>query len=161
MTRREYQKVLEERGLGLGALQIEPFEMDDLLFDGRTWLKCLFTCESEGIRPADRADLELRQRMLREFSWGAFIRAKDAGEAAAIASELEKRAMEDGYYFAFAIGECAAACGEGPMPICQRPAFYGMGIDLIATARRLQMPISLQHTIPGTPDDGYATIFVE
>lgn len=161
-----------EKALDLGAVHAVPFQLQDIAFDSRTLLKCMFGCADWGkghtcpSRPGS-LEPEAYERILRKYRWGVVIHGHDKHTTQRVSYELERQAFFDGYYFAFSMSDCGlceSCAGQGGMP-CRfpkkaRPAFHSVGIDVFATVRGLGLPI---HTLreEGEAQDWYAAVFVE
>lgn len=158
--------------LEMGAADAVPFTPDDIAFEPRTILKCMFGCEDWGrgptcpSRPGSPMPWEY-EPMLRRYSWGVIVHSPDKKVAQEVSYALEERAFHDGYYLAFSMSDCAccADCvGLAGRPCANpkkaRPAFHSVGIDVFATARRFGLPIeTLEHE--DQPANWYAAVWVE
>jgi predicted metal-binding protein len=141
------------RALELGAVDAVPFAIDDIAFDHRTILKCMYGCSDWGkgptcpSRPGSPMPWEY-EPVLRRYAWGVIIHAHDKKLSYEVSYAIEREAFLDGYYFAFSLSDCAgcAECvGLAGQPCANpkkaRPAFHSVGIDVFATARRFGLPI--------------------
>jgi predicted metal-binding protein len=158
--------------LSLGALNARIFTRDDIVFDPRTLIKCMFGCADWGkglTCPSRAGSLGLKEwrETLNRYDWGVIVHGDDPKLNQNISYELERQAFFAGYYFAFSMsdcklcGTCAGNDGERcRFPKIARPAFHSVGIDIFATARRFGLPIeTLEHE--GDPQNWYAAVFIE
>ena len=158
--------------LDMGALHAQVFTLDDIVFDPRTLIKCMYGCDDWGkghTCPSRAGNLSLNKwrETLSRYRWGLIIHSAEAKLNQDIAYELERQAFFSGYYFAFSMSDCKLCpncAGHSDMP-CRypkkaRPAFHSVGIDIFATARRFELPIrTLEHE--GEEQNWYAAVFVE
>lgn len=164
-----------ELALELGAVDAVPFGIDDIRFDSRTLLKCMFGCADWGrnhtcpSRPAN-ASLEQYREMLSRYSWGVIVHCHDKESSQKISFELERRAFADGYYFALSLSDCAncpAGCAAEQGQPCRfvkkaRPAFHSVGIDVFATVHGLGLPLyTLNDPERKQQQNWYSAVFVE
>jgi predicted metal-binding protein len=166
------QKKFCELALSLGALHAQVFTLDDIVFDPRTLIKCMFGCKDWGkghTCPSRPGSLSLAQwrETLERYRWGLIIHCNDAKLNQDISYELERQAYFAGYYFAFSMSDCklCATCAGYSNELCRfpkkaRPAFHSAGIDIFATAHRFNLPIeTLEHG--DEQENWYAAVFVE
>ncbi len=167
-----YGDLLTKQALELGAVNAVLFTPDDLVFDRRTLLKCMYGCGDWGKGPTcpsrpNNVSLDEYEKMLRLYHWGVIIHAHDKHTTQQASLKLEQRAFADGYYFAFSMSDCGL-CKECvglkghpcANPKLARPAFHSVGIDVFATARKFHLPI---HTLTEERQEQnwYAAVFVE
>ena len=158
--------------LSMGALNARVFSLDDIVFDQRTIIKCMYGCDDWGkghTCPSREGSLSIAQwrEALDRYHWGILIHGDKARLNQDISYELERRAFFDGYYFAFSMSDCklCATCAGHSGEPCRnikkaRPAFHSVGIDIFATVRRFSLPIeTLEYE--GEPQNWYAAVFVE
>ncbi len=173
MRRTEYLDILIHEGLKLGAKDVVGFEIDDIVFDQRTLLKCMFGCEDWGkghtcpSRPGSPS-LDRYQRIFKEYEWGVIIHAEDKKISQLVSLALERRAFADDYYFAFSLSDCAlcSRCAGKSGEPCNhvrdaRPAFQSVGIDVFATVRRFNLPIHTLTDPEGEIQNWYSAVFIE
>jgi len=166
------QEKFRQLALELGAVHAQVFTPDDLVFDPRTLIKCMYGCGDWGkghTCPSRAGNLPLSQwrQTLRRYRWGLIIHGHEARLNQAIAYELERQAFFAGYYFAFSMSDCklCAECAGRIEEQCRfpdkaRPAFHSVGIDIFATALRFHLPIeTLEHE--GEEQNWYAAVFIE
>ncbi len=159
-------------GLSLGAENVVPLAIDDIVFDPRTILKCMYGCGDWGknhtcpSRPKALLPWQY-ERILLRYSWGLIVHSSDKKVAQKASFEIERQAFLDGYYFAFSLSDCAlcaeCTCRRGlecANPKMARPAFHSVGIDVFATVKRLNLPIQTLQT-ESQPQNWYAAVFIE
>ena len=126
---------------------------DDIVFDGRTLLKCMFGCADWGkgpTCPSREGFLKPSEfePLLRKYKAVLIIHAHDKKKAQEASFAVERAAFLGGDALAFSMSdcalcaECAGICGEA----CRnahmaRPAFHSVGIDVFSTARNLGLPL--------------------
>ena len=161
-----------ELGLGLGADDVVAFGIDDIVFDPRTLLKCMFGCGDWGkghtcpSRPGALTPWEY-ERIFGRYSWGVIVHSTDKKVAQEVSFAIEREAFLKGYYFAFSLSDCALckeckgseglACAN---PKKARPAFHSVGIDVFKTAHAFGLPLETL----ASEDEGqnwYSAVFVE
>ncbi|MCL1975465.1 MAG: DUF2284 domain-containing protein [Firmicutes bacterium] len=161
-----------QAALKMGALHAQVFTIDELVFDPRTLIKCMFGCNDWGkghTCPSRAGNISLKewQETLSFYRWGLIIHSNQAKLNQDIAYELERQAFFAGYYFAFSMSDCklCADCAGNSGEPCRfpkkaRPAFHSVGIDIFATARHFNLPIeTLEHE--EEQQNWYAALFVE
>jgi predicted metal-binding protein len=166
------QKKLVDMAYTLGAAHARIFTLDDIVFDPRTLIKCMYGCDDWGkghTCPSRPGSLSLAQwrETLGRYRWGLMIHSALPKLNQDIAYEIERQAFFAGYYFAFSMSDCklCAACAGHSGEPCRfpqkaRPAFHSVGIDIFATARRFGLPLeTLEHE--GEAQNWYAAVFVE
>jgi len=161
-----------ELARSMGALHAQVVRTEQLVFDPRTILKCMFGCDDWGrnhtcpSRPYNLSIFEY-ETVLRRYAYGVLIHSNDKKTNQEISYEIERRAYLDGYHFAFSLADCAwcATCSaiEGKPcvhPKKARPAFHSVGIDVFTTVKQLGLPIA-----PLASEDEaqnwYAFVFIE
>lgn len=168
----EYREQMVEKAIKMGAVHAVPFQLQDIVFDPRTLLKCMFGCGDWGkghtcpSRPGSPTP-DAYEQMFRRYQWGLIIHGHDKHTTQRISYELERQAFFDGYYFAFSMSDCGlcqTCAGHDGLP-CRfpkkaRPAFHSVGIDVFATVRGMGLPIRTLRE-EGETQDWYAALFVE
>jgi predicted metal-binding protein len=158
--------------LELGAADAVPFTPDDIVFESRTILKCMFGCGDWGKGPTcpSRSGSLMPweyEPILRRYTSGIIVHSPDKKTAQDVSFEIEQRAFVDGYYLAFSMSDCASCTdcvGLAGKPCANpkkaRPAFHSVGIDVFATARGFGLPIE---TLPSAdaPQNWYAAVWIE
>ena len=141
------------RALALGADHAVHFTLDEIVFDSRTILKCMYGCADWGkghtcpSRPGSLKPWEYR-KVFQEYAWGVIIHSTKKKTAQEVSFAIEREAFLDGYYFAFSLSDCALCTecsGFKGQPCVQpkkaRPAFHSVGIDVFRTVRQFGLPI--------------------
>lgn len=161
-----------KKALDMGADHAVKFTTEDIVFDSRTLLKCMYGCKDWGCgltcpsRPGSPKPWEY-ERMLSKYSWGVIIHSKDKKISQDVSFAIESEAFTDGYYFAFSMsdcaicGECAGFKGRGCVnPKKARPAFHSVGIDVFKTVRKFGLPL---YTLKDADDEQnwYSAVFIE
>ncbi len=155
-----------------GAADCVEFTLDEVCFDSRTLLKCMFGCSDWGRNHtcpsrAGNASLAEYREMLSRYRGGVIIHTHDKALSQRISFEIERRAFIDGYYFAFSMSDCSicrecAAVADTPCrdPKRARPALHSVGIDVFKTVRALGMNIS---TLSSADDEQnwYSAVFID
>lgn len=159
--------------LSLGAPDCVPFTIDQIVFDPRTLLKCMYGCADWGknhtcpSRPGNPSMAELRD-MFSRYRYGVIVHAHDKKLSQEISFQIESEAFHDGYYFAFSLSDCAL-CPECAAVSCQdcrfvrkaRPAFHSVGIDVFKTVRGLGLPIDTLSDPDTQEQNWYSAVFIE
>ena len=156
----------------LGANNAVKFNIEDIAFDPRVVLKCIFGCGDFGkghTCPYQRSPLTMKEyhEIFGHYSWGVIIGCKDKKTSQHISYEVERQAFLDGYYFAFSLSDCGL-CNECSCAInkpCRipekaRPAFHAVGIDVFKTVSRFDLPLSVAQTREDELN-WYSAVFVE
>lgn len=158
--------------LKLGASDAVTFKIEDIEFDPRTLLKCMFGCNDWGkgnTCPSRKGSLSPweYETIFKKYSWGVIIHSTDKKISQDVSFEIERQAFMDGYYFSFSLSDCAicsecAGCkgNECVMPRKARPAFHSVGIDVFKTVRKFNLPI---YTLKekGEVQNWYSAVFIE
>ena len=164
----EYKEVAFE----LGALHAAEFNLNDIVFDPRTVLKCVFGCADYGklhTCPNQRSHLSMKEyeEIFRRYKGGVVVGTNDKKKSQDISYELERKCFLDGYYFAFSLSDCAicSECALGSKKECRsphmaRPAFHSVGIDVFKTVRNLGMPIEVLRDRNETIN-WYSAVFID
>lgn len=131
------------------AIVISP---DDIVFDRRAILKCLWGCEDQSepnrIKCGSRSlGYEEAKAIIHEYRRIIFIHHHNNVKLSNIARKIEQTAFLDGYYFACAM-HCCHLCRDCRIdsgkpchqPLKIRPCDQSFGIDVYKTARNLNLP---------------------
>lgn len=158
--------------LELGAADAVPFAPDDIVFEPRTILKCMYGCADWGkgptcpSRPGSLMPWEY-EPLLRRYTWGVIVHSPDKKTAQEASYALEQQAFLDGYYLALSMSDCACCpecVGLKDKPCANpkkaRPAFHSVGIDVFATAHGFGLPIETLAS-DDEPQNWYAAVWVE
>ncbi len=163
---------LMNRAMELGADNAVIFDLEDIVFDTRTILKCMYGCSDWGkghtcpSRPGSPSVFEY-QEIFKKYSWGIIIHSTDKKIAQNVSFELEREAFLGGYYMAFSLSDCACCkecLGRIDKPCANpkkaRPAFHSVGIDVFATVRKFDLPI---HALKERDETAnwYSAVFIE
>lgn len=128
--------------------------VDEIVFDGRTILKCMFGCSdwNKGCTCPSRERFPWPwefEKLLRRYKTVIIIHSHDKHIAQDISFTLEREAFFDGDALAFSMSDCslceqcAGLVGEECRNITKaRPAFHSVGIDVFATVKKLGLPLS-------------------
>ena len=169
----DFQKYAD-RALELGAKDAVVFSIDQICFDPRTLLKCMYGCDDWGknhtcpSRPGNPTMAEYKE-MLCRYQWGVIIGGHNKHITQKVSYELERKAFVDGYYFAFSMSDCGlckecagqSGCKECRHPEKARPAFHSVGIDVFKTVRQLGMEIETLPDRDYQPQNWYSCVWVE
>lgn len=169
----EYAAELVSKAVELGAVSAKAFVLDDIVFDSRTLLKCMFGCSDWGkgltcpSRPGSPTMAEYKE-MLSRYKWGIVIHGHDKATTQRVSLALEGEAFRKGYYFAFAMNDCALCkkCAGYDGDECRnikkaRPAFHSVGIDVFKTVRGLGFTINTLSDPETEEQNWYAALWVE
>ena len=136
-----------------GAANVVSVTPGDIVFDGRTLLKCMFGCGDWGkgctcpsrfgmLKPWEMEPL------LRQYKTVLIIHSPDKRTAQKASFAVERAAFLDGDALAFSMsdcalcGSCAGMAGQPCRHVRQaRPAFHSVGIDVFATVKKLGLPL--------------------
>jgi len=144
---------------------------EDIAFDGRTLLKCMFGCGDWGKGPTcPSRDGALKpwemEPLLRKYKAVLIVHTHDKKAAQAASFAVERAAFLAGDALAFSMSDCAlcAECAGHNGEECRnirmaRPSFHSVGIDVFATAKRLGLPL---HTLANESEEQnwYAAIWL-
>lgn len=160
-----------KRALDMGADHAVAFRIDDIVFDPRTLIKCMFGCKDWGkgntcpSRPGLLTPWQYED-IFRRYSWGVIIHSKSKKISQEVSFEIESEAFTDGFYFAFSLSDCAL-CNECrgfkgcdcANPRKARPAFHSVGIDVFKTVSKFGLPL---HTLkdPEEEQNWYSAVFI-
>lgn len=158
--------------LEMGADHAVKFLPDDIAYDPRTLLKCMYGCADWGkgntcpSRPGSLKPWEYEQ-LFRRYSWGIIIHSTDKKISQDASFTVESKAFTDGYYFAFSLSDCALCKECAGFKGCDcvnprkaRPAFHSVGIDVFKTVRKFGLPLC---TLKEATDqqNWYSAVFIE
>ncbi|MBL7134154.1 MAG: DUF2284 domain-containing protein [Phycisphaerae bacterium] len=161
-----------ELALSAGADDAVAFDIDDIVFDSRTILKCMFGCADWGrghtcpSRPKSLMPWEY-EKVLKRYAWGIIIHSTDKAVSQGASFAVEREAYLKGYYFAFSLSDCAICktCASEHGEPClapkkARPAFHSVGIDVFKTVHKFDLPLE-----PLRDEDDeqnwYSAVFIE
>jgi predicted metal-binding protein len=161
-----------KEALDLGAENAVRFSIEDIVFDSRVILKCMFGCGDYGklhTCPYQRSPLNMNEyrEVFNNYKWGIIIGAKDKHTSQEVSYEIEKMCFFDGFYFAFSLSDCGICkeCAKGVSENCRnpqkaRPAFHSIGIDIFRTVRNFGFPIEVLKT-QDDRQNWYSAVFIE
>lgn len=141
-----------QKAYKLGAVSAKLININELILDSRTFLKCNFGCKSYGNQkcPSNTLKPWEAEKIIKKYKDVIVIHTHDKYLLSKIGLEIEKEAFLDGYYFAFALcacnlcEECLVKNGKlCPTPEKIRPSEHLLGIDVYATVRKLGLPINV------------------
>lgn len=161
-----------KRALELGADHAVAFRIEDIVFDPRTILKCMYGCNDWGkghtcpSRPGSLKPWEY-QKVFEQYRWGIIIHSTDKKISQDVSFEIEREAFFHDYYLAFSLSDCALCkecCGMKGVECAHkqkaRPAFHSVGIDVFKTVRKFGLPIvTLKEK--GEEQNWYSAVFIE
>lgn len=161
-----------EKALEWGAAHAVVFEKQDIVYDSRTILKCMFGCDDWGkghtcpSRAGSLKPWEYR-KVFEEYQWGLILHSSQKPVAQQVSFAVEREAFIAGYYLAFSLSDCAL-CNqclgrqgkECAHPKKARPAFHSVGIDVFKTVRRFGLPLATLSQ-PEQEQNWYAAVFME
>ena len=142
-----------EMARSLGADNVVEVTPKDIVFDGRTILKCMFGCNDWGkgcTCPSRPGFLSLKEmkKLLKKYKTVLIIHSRDKKVAQNASLAVENEAYLDGDVMVFSMSDCAI-CGEcagrSDQP-CRnmmkaRPSFHSVGIDVFSTVKKLGLPL--------------------
>lgn len=165
-------QVFLDKASQMGASDAVLFEINDIVFDSRTLLKCMFGCSDWGknhtcpSKPRFPLPWDF-EKILKQYSWGIIIHTHDKQLSQKISYELERRAFLKGYYLAFSLSDCSScetcSCVDDKdcrFPKTARPAFHSVGIDVFKTVRRLGLPLDVLQDSQ-QEQNWYSAVFIE
>ncbi len=145
---------------------------NDIFFDRRAILKCLWGCEDHfepnRIKCGSRGlSFEAAQETILQYQKILLIHQYDSVRLSNIARKIERTAFLDGYYFACAM-HCCHLCkncriDSGKpchMPLKIRPCDQSFGVDVYKTAHGLGLPCKPLQSKEETPNR-YAFVLIE
>jgi predicted metal-binding protein len=145
---------ISTRAIALGADDAIIFSIDQIVFDPRTLLKCMYGCEDWGkghTCPSSPGSLKPweYEPILKRYKWGCIVHSTSKKISQDISFMLEREAFLAGHYFAFSMSDCAI-CQECAgfkgkpcvNPTRARPAFHSVGIDVFATVKIFGLPLN-------------------
>ncbi len=147
-----------------GATQALIISPDDIAFDRRAILKCLWGCEDQSeshrIKCGSRGlDFKSAQATIHKYKHIILIHHHDNVKLSNTARKIEKTAFFDGHYFAAAMHcchlckTCSIDAGKPcPTPNKIRPCDQSFGIDVYKTVRGLGLPCAPLQSKKETPN---------
>jgi len=168
MNHEKYIQIAKE----MGAASVVKFGIEDIVFDPRVVLKCIFGCSDYGRNhtcPYQKSPLTMDEyrKIFEHYSWGVIIGCKDKKISQRISYEIERLAFLDGYHFSFSLSDCGLCkeCSKISGKCCNvptkaRPAFHAIGIDVFKTVHQLNLPLNVLQTKEDEVN-WYSAVFVE
>jgi predicted metal-binding protein len=166
------KKYYADMAIKLGADHAIVFNINDIEFDSRTILKCMFGCSDWGkghtcpSRPNSLKPWEY-EAIFKKYSWGVIIHSTDKKVSQEASFAIEREAFINGCYFAFSLSDCACCpeCTglkgkECNNPKKARPAFHSVGIDVFKTVRKFGLPLETLKE-KGEKQNWYSAVFME
>jgi len=155
----------------LGADNAVEFTIDQIVFDSRTLIKCMFGCTDYGFghtcpsRPGGLKPWEY-EKIFSKYERGVIIHSTSKKKSQDVSFEVERRAFLEGNYFAFSLSDCILCeecLGFKSLPCANpqkaRPAFHSVGIDVFATVRQFDLPINVLN-VKSETTNWYSAVFV-
>ena len=142
-----------EMARSLGADNVVAVTPSDIVFDGRTILKCMYGCKDwgKGCTCPSRAGfppLKTLKKLLKKYKTVLIVHAHDKKTAQNASLAIENEAYLDGDVLVFSMSDCAlcAECAGRTGEPCRnvmkaRPSFHSVGIDVFATVKKLGLPL--------------------
>lgn len=158
--------------LNLGAAHAVPFKIDQIVFDSRTILKCMYGCGDWGkgnTCPSRAGSLKPweYEEVFKKYTWGIIIHSTDKKISQDVSFAVEREAFLKGYYLAFSLSDCAicAQCAGFKGMCCTnprkaRPAFHSVGIDVFKTVKEFGLPLETLKNLDDT-QNWYSAVFIE
>ena len=160
-----------ELAVSKGAEHAVLIKPDDVVFDGRAILKCMFGCRDWGKGCTCPSRLGFFkpwefEKLLRMYKSVLIIhsRVKEVAQKASFA--VERQAYFDGDVLAFSMSDCALCtdCAGRSGQECRnvmeaRPAFQAAGIDVFSTVKKLGLPIKTLRE-PDEEQNWYAAVWL-
>lgn len=156
----------------MGAKNSVRFNIEDIVFDPRVVLKCMFGCSDYGRAhtcPYQKSPLSMEEyhKIFKHFSWGIIIGCSDKKQSQEISYAVEKQAFLDGYHFSFSLSDCCLCktCAKVHDKCCHvptkaRPAFHAVGIDVFKTVKKFDLPLFVLES-PDDEENWYSAVFIE
>ena len=142
-----------DMALSMNADHAVAVDVDEIAFDSRTLLKCMFGCSSWGkgptcpSKPGFLKPWEL-ESILRKYSKVIIIHSCDKHISQDVSFALEREAFLDGDALAFSMSDCALCeqCAGSVGEECRnirkaRPSFHSVGIDIFSTVKKQGLPL--------------------
>ena len=161
-----------QEALNRGAENAVRFSIENIVFDSRVILKCMFGCDDYGklhTCPYQRSPLGMNEYkdIFEKYKWGIIIGCRDKQTSQNISYEIERMCFLDGFYFAFSLSDCGICkeCAKGVSENCRnpkkaRPAFHSIGVDIFRTVRNFNMSIEVLKT-DTDKQHWYSAVFIE
>ncbi len=158
--------------LEFGANNAVEFCIEDIIFDSRVLLKCMFGCSNYGYghtcpsRTGSLSPWEY-ERVFKNYKKGIIIHSIDKKVSQDVSYEIERQAFFDGYHLAFSLSDCvicSTCAGTLGNPCVNkkkaRPAFHSVGIDVFETVKKFGLPLSTLKEM-GETQNWYSAVFIK
>ena len=161
-----------DMALEMGAKNAVEFKIEDIVFDPRVVLKCIFGCGDYGRNhtcPNQRSPLTMKEyeEIFSRYKRGIIIGCSTKPLSQKISYEIERACFLDGYYFAFSLSdcglckECSRITGEEcRLPTMARPAFHSIGVDVFKTVEKFGLPLYVARERDADVN-WYSAVFIE
>ena len=166
------QKYIDQ-ALEMGATDAVFFTDEQICWDSRTLLKCMYGCTDWGknhtcpSRPGNPTMTELKE-MFSRYRWGIIIHTHEKRLSQDISFDVERAAFHDNYYFAMSLSDCglckecaAASCEDCRFMVKARPAFHSVGIDVFKTVNQMGLPLYTLQSRDDPDQNWYSAVFIE
>ena len=161
-----------DMALEMGAKNVVEFKIEDIVFDPRVALKCIFGCGDYGryhTCPNQKSPLTMKEyeEIFRRYKHGIIIGCDNKPLSQKISFEIERACFLDGYYFAFSLSDCGLCktCSkvtgeECRVPSKARPAFHSIGVDVFKTVEKFGLPLYVANDRDAEVN-WYSAVFIE
>ena len=161
-----------DMALEMGAKNAVEFKIEDIVFDPRVALKCIFGCTDYGKShtcPNQRSPLTMKEyeEIFKRYKHGIIIGCNSKSLSQKISYEIERACFLDGYYFAFSLSDCqlCKTCSKVDGQDCRipakaRPAFHAIGIDVFKTVGKFDLPLYVAQDRDAEVN-WYSAVFIE
>ena len=160
-----------DRALQLGADHAVLFTLDEIVFDSRTILKCMFGCADWGkghtcpSRPGSLKPWEYR-KIFAEYSWGVIIHSTNKKTAQEVSFAIEREASSTATISPFPSATAPSAPSAPVLkgsPVSTRrkpvPPFTVWGLMSSRTVRQFGLPIQTLKD-ENQEQNWYAAVFI-
>ena len=142
-----------EMARSMGVDNVVAVTPEEIVFDGRTILKCMFGCKDWGkgcTCPSRDGFLSLKQlkKLLKKYKTVLIIHSHNKKIAQKASLAIETEAYLDGDALVFSMSDCALCneCAGRDGEPCRnvmkaRPSFHSVGIDVFSTVNKLELPL--------------------
>ncbi|MGL4485038.1 MAG: DUF2284 domain-containing protein [Anaerovoracaceae bacterium] len=174
MSKQEKNKKLQAElvalALEMGAKKAKVFDIKDVAFDERTFLKCLFGCDGGfPFCPSHKDEINVKFYidMVKKYKYGIMIETDSVKLGQDISIALERKAFLADNVFALAATECEACsdCQYGKTGVCAdikkvRLPLYAFGINVYKTVRAIGWELEVVQK-KGDPEKNICAVFVD
>jgi predicted metal-binding protein len=148
----EKYTLLIQKALELGAGEAKLIDVQDIVFDPRSFLKCRFGCNRWGrfwtCPPHLDLSPEVFMQALKQYKKAVIVKTADPKKGQAVTVAIEKEAMlSHGFGFAFALVlcvQCETCAYPEPclFPHLARPSMDAYGVDIGKTVEPLGFTVT-------------------